>query len=561
MSAGAYHTCAIKTDGTLTCWGYNGDEQASPPSGLFGGAHLPTVDAGYYHTCAIKPTAPWPAGVTTSTARLARPTGTFTAVSAGGSHTCAIRTGGSIACWGEDSSSQSDPPAGTFVDVSAGALDTCALQDNGTLVCWGDQTYGESSPPTGTYTEVSAGGFFNCAIKTDGTLACWGESSYSQTVPPAGKYIAVAAGFFSACAIKTDGTIACWGSNTGYNTTPPAGKYVALSSGYLHHCAIATDGTLSCWGDNSYNQSSPPSGTFTSVSASENHTCAVRTDGTVVCWGENGDGQSTVPAVKLVVSGFPSPTTAGVAHNVTVTAKDPFGATAIGYTGTVHLSSTDAAAVLPAAYTFTASDAGVHAFSVALKTAGTQSVTATDTATSSITGSQSGIVVNPGAATHLSVSGYPSPTTVGVAHSVTVKALDAYGNTATGYAGTVHITSSDGAATLAANAKLTSGVGTFGVTLRTAGTQSVTATDTTTASITGSQSVVVAPPASTYHATSPARVLDSRPTGSGHTNIGLSGKFTAGTVRTFAVAGVIGVGASSAPYRPMPPRSRATSPS
>ena len=40
-------------------------------------------------------------------------------------------------------------------------------------------------------------------------------------------------------------------------------------------------------------------------------------------------------------------------------------------------------------------------------------------------------------------------------------------------------------------------------------------------------------------------MLDSRPTGSGHTNIGLAGKFTAGTVRTFAVAGVIGVGASS----------------
>ncbi len=57
--------------------------------------------------------------------------------------------------------------------------------------------------------------------------------------------------------------------------------------------------------------------------------------------------------------------------------------------------------------------------------------------------------------------------------------------------------------------------------------------------------IVVNPAASTYHATSPARVLDSRPTAAGHTNIGLAGKFTAGTVRTFAVAGVIGVGATS----------------
>ena len=58
---------------------------------------------------------------------------------------------------------------------------------------------------------------------------------------------------------------------------------------------------------------------------------------------------------------------------------------------------------------------------------------------------------------------------------------------------------------------------------------------------------VVAPPASTYHATAPARILDTRPTvkGGNPTNIGLTGKFTAGTVRTFAVSGVIGVGATS----------------
>jgi outer membrane protein assembly factor BamB len=50
--------------------------------------------------------------------------------------------------------------------------------------------------------------------------------------------------------------------------------------------------------------------------------------------------------------------------------------------------------------------------------------------------------------------------------------------------------------------------------------------------------------AATFHASDPARVLDSRPTGSGHTNIGLAGKFHAGAVRTFRVSGVVGVGAS-----------------
>ena len=147
----------------------------------------------------------------------------------------------------------------------------------------------------------------------------------------------------------------------------------------------------------------------------------------------------------MIVSGFTSPTTAGVAHNVTVTAQDAFGNVATGYTGTVHLTSSDASAVLPANYTFTGADNGVHNLSVTLKTAGTQSITATDTVTGTITGTQSGITVNPAGAATLTVSGFTSPTNAGTAHNVTVTAQDAFGNVATGYTGTVHFTSSDGA--------------------------------------------------------------------------------------------------------------------
>jgi hypothetical protein len=248
----------------------------------------------------------------------------------------------------------------------------------------------------------------------------------------------------------------------------------------------------------------------------------------------------------LAVSGLPSPTVAGVAHNLTVTAKDAYGNTATGYTGKVHFTSTDATATLPADYTFTATDAGVHVFSVTLKTVGTRSVTATDSV-SLATGSQNAIVVNSGSAMQLTVSGLPSPYGAGSTQSLTVTAKDAYGNTATGYTGTVQFSSSDPAAVLPANATLANGVGTFSVTLRTAGTRSVTATDTVTPSITGSQNaIVVSPPAATYTPISPRRVLDSRPTGSGHTNMGLAGNFVAGTVRKFAVAGAPYVGGGSA---------------
>ncbi|MGD0645193.1 MAG: hypothetical protein ABSA75_09835, partial [Candidatus Bathyarchaeia archaeon] len=71
--------------------------------------------------------------------------------------------------------------------------------------------------------------------------------------------------------------------------------------------------------------------------------------------------------------------------------------------------------------------------------------------------------------------------------SVTVTAKDADGNTATSYTGTVKITSSDSKAVLPANAGLTSGVGSFTVTLETVGSQSITATDTSNSLITGSQ--------------------------------------------------------------------------
>src|SRR5205807_7265213 len=127
----------------------------------------------------------------------------------------------------------------------------------------------------------------------------------------------------------------------------------------------------------------------------------------------------------------------------TVTAQDPYGNTATSYTGTVHFISSDGQAVLPADYTFVAADAGVHAFSAILKTAGSQLLTATDTAASTVTGSQTGITVNATAASSLIVSGFPSPTTAGVAGTVTVTAQAPYGNTAVTYTGTVPFTSSD----------------------------------------------------------------------------------------------------------------------
>src|SRR5437870_243317 len=56
------------------------------------------------------------------------------------------------------------------------------------------------------------------------------------------------------------------------------------------------------------------------------------------------------PAANLVVTGIVSPQSAGTVSSVTVEVRTSAGARATGYTGTIHFTSTDAQAVLPANY-------------------------------------------------------------------------------------------------------------------------------------------------------------------------------------------------------------------
>jgi hypothetical protein len=187
------------------------------------------------------------------------------------------------------------------------------------------------------------------------------------------------------------------------------------------------------------------------------------------------------PATHFSVAASAGSVTAGTTFSVTITALSFGNSTATAYTGTVHFTSSDAQGVLPADYTFTAADQGVHTFRVTLKTAGAQSLAVTDTATASLTGTQSGITVQPAAASRLVLSA-PTQVNSNTAFSVTVTAYDAYGNVATGYTGTVHFTSTDRRAMLPGDYTFTAadqGVHTFtGLRLRAKGKQTLTLTDT-----------------------------------------------------------------------------------
>ena len=187
----------------------------------------------------------------------------------------------------------------------------------------------------------------------------------------------------------------------------------------------------------------------------------------------------------------PSPVSRGIGFGMTVTALDPFNNTATGYTGTVGFTSSDGAATLPAATTLAA---GIGNFNATLGTLGSQTITASDTQTASITGHSSTIVVNRPPATHFAFSGSPASTTAGVVFQFTVIAEDQFNNTAINYGGTVLFSSSDpGAATLPASSTLLAGVGTFSATLVTAGNQTVTATDATTGSVNGTLPITITP--------------------------------------------------------------------
>lgn len=92
-------------------------------------------------------------------------------------------------------------------------------------------------------------------------------------------------------------------------------------------------------------------------------------------------------ATRFAVTG-PATAQPGQAISVQVVAKDPWFNYARGYRGTVAFTSTDPAATLPARYTFTAADNGVHTFpGVVLRSSGARTVTVADTVTPAVTGS------------------------------------------------------------------------------------------------------------------------------------------------------------------------------
>ena len=223
-----------------------------------------------------------------------------------------------------------------------------------------------------------------------------------------------------------------------------------------------------------------------------NNAVAINNSGQILVQATNAAGTeeavllNPVATPSLTVTSAPSLATAGVPFNITVTVLNPNGTVDTGFTDTVQLVGNASG---PISYTFTTADQGVHTFTATLDTAGTQTLTFSDSTNPGVTGVQQNIPVQGGPAAKLLLS---SPTFVGAGatFSIEVTALDAFNNIATDYLGTVHFTDSASGATLPANFTFTTADDSqhvfTGVKLTKAGEQTITVTDTKTASIKGS---------------------------------------------------------------------------
>ena len=195
--------CGIRPAGNVQCWGVGSRHKVS--SELSG--EFISVDAGSNHACAIRTDDSVACTGYDDFGESSPPPGGFLAVSAGWDHTCGIRLNRTVACWGSNKYRQASPPSGEFTSVSAGEYFTCGIRADGTVSCWGGGNLTDHTPPSGEFVYINAGVHYPCGVRPDGTAECWG-TKHDRTAlsPPSGTYRTIN----DRCGLGTDGFVACW---------------------------------------------------------------------------------------------------------------------------------------------------------------------------------------------------------------------------------------------------------------------------------------------------------------------------------------------------------------
>ncbi|MFN2608385.1 MAG: hypothetical protein ABR511_10945 [Acidimicrobiales bacterium] len=279
VSAGPYHTLAVRGDGTVWAWGWNAFGQIG--DGTTVDRHAPVRVPGL-------------SGIV--------------AVAAGGLHSLALGNDGTVWAWGwngvgqlGDGTTVSRPRptrvrqlAGA-ISISAGLYHSVALREEGSAWSWGwngtgqlgDGTTVDRHLPTRlpalyadyAYQAVSAGWLHNVAVNVEGVSEVWGWNGVGQislfpggtVTPPAntfgGPYSAPAGGGYHSLMLQPDGTVRAAGWNVfgqlgagttsnggGERVVPGLADVASLAAGGAHNLALTRDRTLWAWGFNGEGQ-------------------------------------------------------------------------------------------------------------------------------------------------------------------------------------------------------------------------------------------------------------------------------------------------------------------
>jgi alpha-tubulin suppressor-like RCC1 family protein len=275
LAGGEDHTCALAGNGAASCWGDNrasqlgssGNLSTNPtPAAVTGGNAFRQLTAGARHSCGIRTDSLaycWGSndsgqlgdsltgGGGATPVRVAE-SRHYTVLSAGGTHTCGVN-GLIMYCWGGNANGElGDGTASTrpypvlvndtadWLDVTAGASHTCARLLGNSAYCWGLNDRGQLGtgqadslsrrpvPVTGghTWLMLAAGGAHTCGIAADSLAYCWGandrgqlgDSSFSDRPAPVAvhggiRFVWVTAGDAHTCGFSTTGLVYCWGDN------------------------------------------------------------------------------------------------------------------------------------------------------------------------------------------------------------------------------------------------------------------------------------------------------------------------------------------------------------